>query len=130
MRCKVSSGKERTTRKGKRARPIRKMAAHEDALLNSLIDKEIPEGMKALSKSHKDLADVAAYCKSEYRKSKNKPGVLLETKKYASQSLASVAYQVHSLAVNMLQMMDQQMIQLKKMEASVAGISLVWLLDF
>ena len=61
--------------------------------------------------------------------SQDKTKALEETKAYASQSLASVAYQVHSLAVNMLQMMDQQMIQMQKMSADVNNISLVssWL---
>ena len=96
-----------------------------DDLLDSLIEREIPDGMKALADSHRNLADLALYCKDNYRQSGDKSKVLQETKQYASQSLASVAYQVHSLAVNMLQMMDQQMIQLNKMGASVGGISLV-----
>ena len=50
---------------------------------------------------------------------------LEETKAYASQSLASVAYQIHSLAVNMLQMMDQQVIQLDKMTSDANNIGLV-----
>eukprot|EP00112_Aurelia_sp_Birch-Aquarium-sp1_P025145 Seg822.6 transcript_id=Seg822.6/GoldUCD/mRNA.D3Y31 product="Abl interactor 1" protein_id=Seg822.6/GoldUCD/D3Y31 len=95
-----------------------------DDLLDSLIEREIPDGMKALADSHRNLADLALYCKDSYRQSGDKSKVLTETKQYASQSLASVAYQVHSLAVNMLQMMDQQMIQLNKMGASVGGISL------
>ncbi len=97
----------------------------EDSLLNSLIEKEIPEGRQALIDSHKNLAELAAYCKENYRQNSDKAKVLAETKQYASQSLASVAYQVHSLAVNMLQMMDQQMIQLKKMESDVDNVSLV-----
>ncbi len=100
----------------------------EDSLLNSLIEKEIPEGRQALIDSHKNLAELAAYCKENYRQSSDQAKVLRETKQYASQSLASVAYQVHSLAVNMLQMMDQQMIQLKKMESDVDNVSLVGML--
>ena len=113
------------SRKENRTTPIAKMAAEEDALLDSLLEKEIPHGMQELVESHTNLANLAAYCKENYRQSGDKHAVLQETKRYASQSLASVAYQVHSLAVNMLQMMDQQVIQLKKMEASVAGILLV-----
>ena len=97
----------------------------EDSLLNSLIEKEIPDGRQALVDSHRNLAELAAYCKTNYKQASDKSRVLKETKQYASQSLASVAYQVHSLAVNMLQMMDQQMIQLKKMECGVNSISLV-----
>ena len=97
----------------------------EDSLLNSLIEKEIPDGLQALVDSHRNLAELAAYCKENYRQNPNKQAALNETKQYASQSLASVAYQVHSLAVNMLQMMDQQMIQLNKMDSGISGISLV-----
>ena len=58
--------------------------------------------------------------------SADKSKALEETKAYASQSLASVAYQIHSLAVNMLQMMDQQMIQLQTMQSHATNIGLVW----
>lgn len=55
----------------------------------------------------------------------DKTKILEETKAYASQSLASVAYQIHSLAVNILQMMDQQSIQLQKMSSNANNIGLV-----
>lgn len=54
-----------------------------------------------------------------------KTKALEETKAYASQSLASVAYQIHSLAVNILQMMDQQTIQLQKMKSDANNIGMV-----
>ena len=57
--------------------------------------------------------------------SPDKAKSLHETKEYASQSLASVAYQIHSLAVNILQMMDQQTIQLQKMQSNANNIGLV-----
>ena len=58
--------------------------------------------------------------------SQDKRKALEETKSYASQSLASVAYQIHSLAVNMLQLMDQQDIQLQHMMSNANNIGLVW----
>ena len=99
--------------------------ADDDSLLSSLIEREIPMGRQALLDSHTNLSQLAAYCKENYKNCENKTRALEETKGYASQSLASVAYQINSLAVNMLQMMDQQMIQLKKMESAVNHISLV-----
>lgn len=57
--------------------------------------------------------------------SADKSKALQETKEFASQSLASVAYQIHSLAVNILQMMDQQTIQLQKMQSNANNIGLV-----
>jgi len=62
--------------------------------------------------------------------SADKSKALEETKAYASQSLASVAYQIHSLAVNILQMMDQQAIQIQKMQSNANNIGLVSRLFF
>lgn len=96
-----------------------------DSLLMSLIEKEIPDGRNALADSHKNLAVLSDYCKENYYNSPDKEKALNETKAYASQSLASVAYQIHSLAVNILQMMDQQTIQLQKMQSNANNIGLV-----
>ncbi|XP_065666211.1 abl interactor 2 [Hydra vulgaris] len=95
-----------------------------DSLLISLIEKEIPDGRKALHESHKNLADLSDYCRQNYINSADTTKFLEDTKAYASQSLASVAYQIHSLAVNMLQMMDQQVIQLDKMNSHANNIGL------
>lgn len=103
----------------------------------SLIEKEIPEGRKALRDGHENLANVAAYCEKKYldtneRFKKNTDrnkcleetrAVLKETKEYATQSLASVAYQINTLAVNMLNLLDQQALQLGQMESRIHHIS-------
>ena len=53
---------------------------------------------------------------------------LEETKNYTTQSLASVAYQINTLAYNFLQMVEQQTHQLAEMESQVNYISQVWIL--
>lgn len=55
----------------------------------------------------------------------NKAGALEETKNYTTQSLASVAYQINTLAYNFLQMVEQQANQLAEMESQVNYISQV-----
>ena len=37
-----------------------------DSLLMSLIEKEIPDGRNALIESHRNLADLSAYCTENY----------------------------------------------------------------
>lgn len=59
--------------------------------------------------------------------SADKQQALEETKSYTTQSLASVAYLINTLANNMLQMLDIQASQLRRMESSVNHISQVHL---
>lgn len=57
--------------------------------------------------------------------SADKQQALEETKSYTTQSLASVAYLINTLANNVLQMLDIQASQLRRMESSVNHISQV-----
>ncbi|TRZ03361.1 hypothetical protein DNTS_014578, partial [Danionella cerebrum] len=52
-------------------------------------------------------------------KSPDKHAALEETKNYTTQSLASVAYLINTLANNVLQMLDIQASQLRRMESSI-----------
>lgn len=108
-----------------------------DSLLLSLIDKEIPEGRQALRDGHENLAKVAAYCEQKYLETNNRyksgadrgkaleetRAVFDETKQFATQSLASVAYQINTLALNMLGLLDQQVLKLQDMESKINHIS-------
>ncbi|KAK5920339.1 hypothetical protein CgunFtcFv8_024160 [Champsocephalus gunnari] len=53
----------------------------------------------------------------------DKERALEETKSYTTQSLASVAYLINTLANNVLQMLDIQASQLRRMESSINHIS-------
>uniref|UniRef100_A0A672T248 Cytochrome P450 20A1-like n=1 Tax=Sinocyclocheilus grahami TaxID=75366 RepID=A0A672T248_SINGR len=55
--------------------------------------------------------------------SPDKHRALEETKSYTTQSLASVAYLINTLANNVLQMLDIQASQLRRMESSINHIS-------
>ncbi|XP_014401596.1 PREDICTED: abl interactor 2 isoform X11 [Myotis brandtii] len=67
------------------------------------------------------LAWAASYWKE--LKSADKQRALEETKAYTTQSLASVAYLINTLANNVLQMLDIQASQLRRMESSINHIS-------
>ncbi|XP_062288399.1 abl interactor 2-like isoform X23 [Scomber scombrus] len=95
------------------------------AELQMLLEEEIPAGRRALLDSFTNLERVAEYCESNYVQSADKGQALEETKSYTTQSLASVAYLINTLANNVLQMLDIQASQLRRMESSVNHISQV-----
>ncbi|XP_042187918.1 abl interactor 1a isoform X9 [Callorhinchus milii] len=93
------------------------------AELQMLLEEEIPAGKKALIESYQNLGRVADYCESNYVQAQDKRKALEETKAYTTQSLASVAYQINALANNVLQLLDIQASQLRRMESSINHIS-------
>lgn len=88
-----------------------------------LLQNKIPVARQQLRDSHKNLGDLASYCERNYIDSGQTTAALEETKRYAAQSLASVAYQVNVLAVSMLELLDKQMKNLGDMEANIHHIS-------
>ncbi|XP_053322916.1 abl interactor 1 isoform X7 [Spea bombifrons] len=93
------------------------------AELQMLLEEEIPAGKRALIESYQNLTRVAEYCESNYVQAPDKRKALEETKAYTTQSLASVAYQINALANNVLQLLDIQASQLRRMESSINHIS-------
>ncbi|XP_077158843.1 abl interactor 1 isoform X6 [Paroedura picta] len=93
------------------------------AELQMLLEEEIPSGKRALLESHQNLTRVADYCENNYIQAPDKRKALEETKAYTTQSLASVAYQINALANNVLQLLDIQASQLRRMESSINHIS-------
>ncbi|XP_030065106.1 abl interactor 2 isoform X2 [Microcaecilia unicolor] len=93
------------------------------AELQMLLEEEIPGGRRALLDSFTNLERVADYCENNYIQSVDKQRALEETKAYTTQSLASVAYLINTLANNVLQMLDIQASQLRRMESSINHIS-------
>uniref|UniRef100_F1LYA6 Abl-interactor 2 n=1 Tax=Rattus norvegicus TaxID=10116 RepID=F1LYA6_RAT len=93
------------------------------AELQMLLEEEIPGGRRALFDSYTNLERVADYCENNYIQSPDKQRALEETKAYTTQSLASVAYLINTLANNVLQMLDIQASQLRRMESSINHIS-------
>eukprot|EP00071_Canis_lupus_P015652 XP_005640622.1 abl interactor 2 isoform X6 [Canis lupus familiaris] len=93
------------------------------AKLQMLLEEEIPGGHGGLFDSYTNLERVADYCENNYIQSADKQRALEETKAYTTQSLASVAYLINTLANNVLQMLDIQASQLRRMESSINHIS-------
>ncbi|XP_041100024.1 abl interactor 1 isoform X12 [Polyodon spathula] len=93
------------------------------AELQMLLEEEIPAGKRALIESYQNLTRVADYCENNYIQAQDKRKALEETKAYTTQSLASVAYQINALANNVLQLLDIQASQLRRMESSINHIS-------
>lgn len=93
--------------------------------VTDLLQHRIPEARKQLRDSHTNLEALASYCERNYIETGQSAQALEDTKRYAAQSLASVAYQVNVLATGMLDLLDKQMQHLGEMEANISHISQV-----
>ncbi|XP_062841024.1 ABI family, member 3a isoform X2 [Trichomycterus rosablanca] len=91
----------------------------------SKILEEAPTARKALLDNYTNLCDVAKYCESNYLQPGEDPKKALEeTKAFTTQSLASVAYQISTLATNVLKLLDAQSAQLGHIESNINLIGL------
>ncbi|CAJ0963717.1 unnamed protein product [Ranitomeya imitator] len=77
---------------------------------------------------NEEIVDMSAHGRCDFIPSwivmaPDKRKALEETKAYTTQSLASVAYQINALANNVLQLLDIQASQLRRMESSINHIS-------
>ncbi|XP_040473379.1 ABI gene family member 3 [Falco naumanni] len=91
--------------------------------LEQLQQRDIPAGRQVLRDHHCNLHRVADYCESNYLQASDKRKALEETMALSTQSLASVTYQVSSLATAFLRLLDLQAAELRKVEADVSCVA-------
>ncbi|NXA07236.1 ABI3 protein, partial [Sapayoa aenigma] len=91
--------------------------------LEQLQQRDIPQGRQVLRDQHGNLHRVADYCESNYLQAGDKRKALEETMALSTQSLASITYQVSSLATAFLRLLDLQAAQLRKVEADLACVA-------
>ncbi|VDM52062.1 unnamed protein product [Angiostrongylus costaricensis] len=93
--------------------------------LRTLIESRIPEHRANLETSHVNLENVAVYCEARYLNASDRNAAFEETKQFALQSLASVAYQINTLARDLLDMLDLQTDKISNLTAQVENIDVV-----
>ncbi|XP_077591491.1 ABI gene family member 3-like isoform X2 [Stigmatopora nigra] len=81
---------------------------------------EATDCRKLLEENYQNFMNVADYCCKNYVESgPDASRALEETKTFTAQSLASIAYQISTLATSMLSLLDVQTDQLGRMESAV-----------
>ncbi|XP_068162081.1 abl interactor 1 isoform X2 [Antennarius striatus] len=96
----------------------------------SQILNEAPVARKGLLDNYNNLLRVAEYCEKSYSQASDPTQAIEEAKALAAQSLASVTYQINSLASTVLRLLDSQAVQIKDMESSVNLLSLAAAIHF
>ncbi|XP_072298249.1 abl interactor 2-like isoform X2 [Eucyclogobius newberryi] len=85
--------------------------------------REVPESLKALTENHQNLLNVAQYCTDNYLQTCGGAEALSHTRSLLTQSLASVAFQVNSVAESLLRLLDLQHHDLSRLQSSVLLLS-------
>lgn len=93
----------------------------------SEMDNQLLASRNQLKESHERLIGVSKYCETEYINHKDDAMLaknqLEKTKQYTTQSLASVAYQINTLATTFLSILQMQTAQLNMLETSINQVS-------
>ncbi|KAF8357160.1 abi-1 [Pristionchus pacificus] len=92
--------------------------------LRVLIESRIPDERAGLEDTCANLEKVARYCEENYYNHPDKHAALEETKQYALQSLASVAYQIDALSKDLLDMLSLQSDRIGELTTTVSNAAI------
>uniref|UniRef100_A0A8V5H076 ABI gene family member 3 n=1 Tax=Melopsittacus undulatus TaxID=13146 RepID=A0A8V5H076_MELUD len=87
------------------------------------LQQHIPSGQQVLRQHHRDLQRVAEYCESNYLQASDQRQALEETMALSAQSLASVSFQVSSLASAFLRLLELRAAELRRLEADISCVA-------
>jgi len=93
-----------------------------DPSLNAYLES-IPAALGELSKSNKNINEIAQYCKSAYASDPDPNGIFLKTQGYIKDALVNVAYHISNVGQNLTNFLVLQTKEINKLDLQIRTIT-------
>eukprot|EP01111_Echinosteliopsis_oligospora_P004282 TRINITY_DN1684_c0_g1_i1.p1 TRINITY_DN1684_c0_g1~~TRINITY_DN1684_c0_g1_i1.p1 ORF type:complete len:338 (+),score=169.46 TRINITY_DN1684_c0_g1_i1:347-1360(+) len=86
----------------------------------TVVNTTLPAALAELMKSHENIKQIAAYCKSAYLQD---PKVYEQTQNYTKDALENVAYHVQTIGTHFVTLLDLQSNEIDKLDIQLRSLS-------
>jgi len=91
--------------------------------LQTCLTTTLPQAMEGLQQSHRNIDQIAQYCKNAYASEQDQNGVFLKTQNYVKDALSNVAYHIHAVSLHITNFLQLQANEIDKISLQIQAVS-------
>ena len=90
--------------------------------VHAIIKTTLPNALKDLEKSHRNITQIAEWCKNAYNADPN-PEIFAKTQNYVRDALSNVAYHIHTVGLHLTNFMQLQTAEVDKLDLQLGTLT-------
>jgi hypothetical protein len=94
-----------------------------DEQLSLTINSTIPKALADLNQSHKNIDQIAQYCKNAYATEADQNAVFQKTQAYIKDALSNVAYHIHTVGLHMTGFLQLQAKEIERLDLQLQTLA-------